>query len=280
MLRQRVITAIVLLALLLPALFASNPWPFAVLTALLLAAGAWEWGRLNAGGSALAWLLGLLVAAACALILWQGWHLQAPAGAWWIVAALWLLGGAWALRIGPGGWPALPPALRWLLGAAILVLAWLALAQSRSIGLNFILSVFALVWVADIAAYAGGRSFGKRKLAPSISPGKSWEGVFSGWLGVALLAALWIWLDGRIAVDSASLYTRLWRQWGGLGLAVALLLLAGMSVVGDLFESLVKRAAGQKDSSGLLPGHGGVLDRIDALLPVFPIAVAMVSIRA
>jgi phosphatidate cytidylyltransferase len=156
--------------------------------------------------------------------------------------------------------------------------AWLALAQGRGLGLNFLLSVFCLVWVADISAYFGGRSFGRRKLAPRISPGKSWEGVWSGMAGVLLLAVLWLTAETQWAADNPSLFGLLWARLGGLGAAVALVVLAGMSVVGDLFESLVKRAAGAKDSSGLLPGHGGVLDRIDALLPVFPIALAWASL--
>jgi len=138
--------------------------------------------------------------------------------------------------------------------------------------------VFCLVWAADIAAYFGGKAFGKRKLAPAISPGKSWEGVWSGMTGVLVLSAGWIAMDRSWAVDSASLYTRLDERYGVIGLMLVLIFLAAMSVVGDLVESLVKRSAGAKDSSGLLPGHGGVLDRIDALLPVLPLALAMSSI--
>ena len=162
-----------------------------------------------------------------------------------------------------------------VLGGLVLWTAWLALANAKTTGLNFLLSVLCLVWAADIAAYFGGRSFGRRKLAPSISPGKSWAGVWSGMLGVFVLAALWIVLDREFALDSASLYTRLAERIGFAGLAVALVFLAAMSVVGDLIESLVKRSVGAKDSSQLLPGHGGVLDRIDALLPVVPLALAL-----
>jgi len=164
------------------------------------------------------------------------------------------------------------------LGLVALWTAWLALANAKTTGINFILSVFCLVWAADIAAYFGGRTFGKRKLAPAISPGKSWEGVWSGMAGVLVLAAAWLALDRAYAVDSASIYTRLQERHGLVGLAIVAVFLAAMSVVGDLVESLVKRAAGAKDSSALLPGHGGVLDRIDALLPVFPLAMAMSSI--
>ena len=157
-------------------------------------------------------------------------------------------------------------------------MAWLALVESKAQGLNFLLSVFCLVWAADIGAYFGGRAFGKHKLAPTISPGKSWEGVWSGMLAVMLLACVWIWIDRHVGVDSPSLYSHLLAGLNWWGMIAALLALTGMSVVGDLFESLVKRQAGAKDSSQLLPGHGGVLDRIDALLPVFPMSLALMSL--
>jgi phosphatidate cytidylyltransferase len=277
MLKQRVITALVLMAFLLPALFAPAAWPFALLSLLMIAAAGWEWGRLNgAGGASL--LVGAAVAAASAAALWAGWGEAPPRMAWWIAFAAWVLGGALALRGGPQAWPAVPSWLRCVLGAMLLFVAWLALASARAIGINFILSVFCLVWAADIAAYFGGRAFGRRKLAPGISPGKSWEGVWSGMLGALVLAAFWLWLDTVISIDSLSLYTRLHARFGMAGLALIVVFLAAMSVLGDLFESLVKRAAGAKDSSGLLPGHGGVLDRVDALLPVFPITMALISI--
>lgn len=276
MLKQRIITAIVLLALLLPALFASSPWPFAILTLLLIGAAGWEWGRLNAAADA-AIAMGVLLALGGADAMWLGWTAQPPAWLWWPVVLAWVVGGALALRGGPAGWPRVPLGLRWVLGLAMLWVAWLAIAHARHLGLNFILSVFCLVWMADIAAYFGGRAFGRRKLAPSISPGKSWEGVWSGVAGVIALAFLWRWIDASQPVDSPSLYSRLATAWGAAGMVAGVMLLAAMSVVGDLFESLVKRAAGAKDSSNLLPGHGGVLDRVDALLPVFPIAIALAT---
>lgn len=278
MLAQRIVTAVVLLALLLPALFAAVTWPFALLTLVMIAAAGWEWGRLNGAGMGLSLVLGALLAAACAAALFAGWTLQAPPAAWWAATLVWVLGGAWALKAGPAGWPLLPRGVRWALGLVGLWTAWLALASAKTTGINFILSVFCLVWAADIAAYFGGRAFGKRKLALAISPGKSWEGVWSGMLGVLLLAAVWIAVDRAGTVDSSSLYSRLHERLGVVGLVAVLLFLSAMSVVGDLVESLVKRSAGAKDSSGLLPGHGGVLDRIDALLPVFPLALAMASL--
>ena len=277
MLKQRVLTATLLIAVLLPALFAHVAWPFALLSLVLIAAAGWEWGRLN-GAGALALPMGALLAAACAAALLAGWAAAPPVAVWWLATAVWVLGGAYVLRAGPAAWPGLAPAVRSGLGLALLWTAWLALASARVVGVNFILSVFCLVWAADISAYFGGRAFGRRKLAPGISPGKSWEGVWSGMLGALLLAAAWAWLDASFVPDSASLYTRLHARLGwGVG-ALVVVFLTAMSVVGDLFESLVKRSAGAKDSSGLLPGHGGVLDRVDALLPVFPIALAMMSI--
>jgi phosphatidate cytidylyltransferase len=142
------------------------------------------------------------------------------------------------------------------------------------------LSMLCLVWAADIAAYFGGRAFGRRKLAPTISPGKSWEGVWSGVAGVLLLAIVWTGLDRRFGFDGPSLYSRLAEGFGWTGALIALLCLCGLSVVGDLVESLAKRAAGAKDSSQLLPGHGGVLDRVDALLPVMPVSLALVGLAA
>jgi phosphatidate cytidylyltransferase len=188
-----------------------------------------------------------------------------------------VLGGAWALSQGVGGWPKVPVVARWLLGLALLWLAWLAIAEARLRGLNFLLSLFCLVWMADIAAYFGGRAWGRRKLAPAISPGKSWAGVYTGMAGVLLLALGWIAWDAGHPEAGASLYTSLQQRAGWPGLVLACLFLSAFSVVGDLFESMVKRSAGAKDSSALLPGHGGVLDRIDALLPVCPLALALLT---
>lgn len=277
MLLQRVITALVLVGLLLASLFAASVWPFALLTLALMAAGGWEWGRLNQAGDGLAIVMGAAVAAGGAAALFAGWVQSAPPLLWLLVTALWLVAGVVALRSGPAAWPQLPRAARCVVGLVALWAAWLALAQARVISINFMLSVLCVVWMADVAAYAGGRSFGKHKLAPTISPGKSWEGVWSGIVGVLLLAAFWIWLDGRFGVDGPSLFSRLLQAVGVPGLALALLALCALSVVGDLIESLVKRAAGAKDSSRLLPGHGGVLDRVDALLPVLPAALALTS---
>ena len=183
------------------------------------------------------------------------------------------------LRGGVAGWPRVPRAVRWAIGLVALWTAWLALANAKAIGLNFILSVFLLVWTADIFAYFGGRAFGTAKLAPAISPGKSWEGVWSGMVGALLVAAA----GSRSTPPAGSARRellhdprqplRLPRAWRS-----SVVFLVAMSVVGDLFESLVKRSAGAKDSSALLPGHGGILDRIDGLLPVFPIALALVML--
>jgi phosphatidate cytidylyltransferase len=278
MLRQRVITAVVLLALLLPALLAPSPVPFALFTLVLISAAGWEWARLNGVTSAAPALAsGALLAVLCGLSLQRLPELGPVGGLWWVGTGLWVVGGGLALRRGPAGWQTWPHRLRWALGLGLLWLAWLALAQARTSGVNFLLSVMCVVWVADISAYFSGRAFGRHKLAPTISPGKTWEGVYGGVAGVLVLAFGWLWLESQFTLDSASVFKLLQQHHGWGGLLLAALLLTALSVVGDLFESLVKRAAGVKDSSALLPGHGGVLDRIDALLPVLPAALALIS---
>ena len=278
MLKQRILTALVLLAILLPALFYPDPAAFAGVVLVLMAGAAWEWGRLNGCSFAASLALSAVCVALCAAAWLAGWAAQPLTLLWTLAAGVWVLGSAWLLRAGVPGWPRIPRALRLVLGVLGLWLAWLAVVQARVIGINFLLSVMTLVWMADIAAYFAGRSFGlrftKNKLAPSISPGKSWEGVWGGVAGVLLLGLCWIVADARWEAAVPSLYSRLWAQGAWL-LLLGALFMACMSVVGDLIESLVKRSAGAKDSSNLLPGHGGVLDRVDALLPTLPIAMML-----
>jgi phosphatidate cytidylyltransferase len=209
-----------------------------------------------------------------------GWLESTPPLLWLLAGSSWVLLGAWMVQRGVSGWALWPRSVRWWTGLFLLALAWLALAQAHQRGVNFLLSVLVLVWAADVFAYFFGRALGGRifavKLAPTISPGKSWEGVFGGVLGVFAVSWLWTIFDQTQAPSSASFFTLLWAR--GIGVAVpALLFMSAMSVVGDLVESLVKRSAGMKDSSGLLPGHGGVLDRVDALLPTLPLAMMLVA---
>ena len=285
MLRQRIITAVIMLAVLVAALWSASPVPFIALALVMMAAAAWEWARLNGVQGAGAPALGAAMVLACGLSWWAGW-VNEPFRAWWLVVALWVVVGGLLISVGVDGWSRVPAFLRLALGPAALWVAWLAVVQARMVGVNFLLSVLALVAAADIAAYFAGRAFGgqlvARKLAPSISPNKSWEGVFGGMAGVLLLAALWIFFDRQIAPAdwSRSLYSHLWQGGGLVWLVPSVIALAGLSVVGDLVESLVKRAAGAKDSSQLLPGHGGVLDRIDAQLPTLPFAMALVTLVA
>lgn len=288
MLKQRVITAVVLLCILLPALFYKTATPFIGVALVLIAAGGWEWGKLNQCSAPVSVALGAVTALVCSASWYLGWPGQSLSSVWLAAGALWVLAGALMLRQGVEGWKKIPSGARIVAGLVVLWLAWLAVAQARVVSINFLLSVLALVWVADISAYFAGRAFGGRfsrgKLAPSISPGKSWEGVWGGMVGVLIMATVWVALDRATFVvpgtelANASLYTRVWGRHGALVLALACLFLAAMSVVGDLVESLVKRSAGAKDSSGLLPGHGGVLDRIDALLPVVPLAMMLASL--
>jgi phosphatidate cytidylyltransferase len=279
MLLPRIVTAVVLLALLLPALFASAPWPFAVLSLLLIAAAGWEWARLNGVATIAAIGPGALLALAGAWAVYSGAITKVPSAWWWATLVAWALGGAAVLRGGPSAWPRWPAPLRLLVGLAVLWMGWLALASARAASINFVLSALCIVWAADIGAYFAGRNFGKRKLAPSVSPGKTWEGVMGGVASVWLLGLAWmLWVDHHAPIDGASLFSHVCERLGWVGFFAVTTALAGLSVVGDLFESLVKRAAGAKDSSRLLPGHGGVLDRIDALLPVLPAAMALASL--
>lgn len=280
MLKQRIITALVLLALFLPAVFASTSWPFVALTLVLMAAGTWEWGRLNGQSArraipaAMVWLI------VCGAGWFSGWHLQPHGGLWLWAGATWVLLGVWMIFRGVPGWALWPVSLRWAFGWVLMALAWMAMVQAQSRGVNFLLSVLVLVWAADVLAYFGGRAFGGRlirvKLAPAISPGKSWEGVLAGMAGVIAVGLFWVWLDQTLALGSPSLFSVLAAHGMGVFLP-SVLFLCAMSVVGDLVESMVKRSAGVKDSSGLLPGHGGVLDRVDALLPTLPLAMMLVS---
>ena len=280
MLKQRVITALLLLAVLLPALFSANKQYFMGLSLLMIAAGAWEWGRLNARSHTIS------VAGAVLLLLIGVTSVDAGRGAqalptlWLVAGSAWVLLGATMLRLGVPGWGRAPALLRWLLGLGFLFVAWLALIQAHRIGVNFLLSALVLVWAADVVAYFAGRAVGgkfiHRKLAPAISPGKTWEGALGGFAGVLLMAVLWLVWDHQHPDLHPSLHTLLWQRGWWLALP-AWAFLTAMSVVGDLVESLVKRSAGVKDSSGLLPGHGGVLDRVDALLPTLPLAMMLLS---
>jgi phosphatidate cytidylyltransferase len=278
MLKQRIITALLMLAVLLPAVFYPVPQLFAGVAVFLIAAAAWEWARMNQSGPWESLAIGGLCAVAC-LSSWYAGLLYAPLRTLWIVAgSAWVIVGAWLLYRGVAVWSGVPRYLRLIGGVLALWVAWMAVVHARIEGINFLFSILALAWAADIFAYFAGRALGgqffARKLAPSISPGKTWEGAFGGMLGVVVCAFVWRYLDATVSLGAASLYTRL----GAVQVAfmvLAVLFLATMSVVGDLVESLFKRSAGVKDSSGLLPGHGGVLDRVDALLPILPLAMML-----
>lgn len=283
MLKQRVITALLMLAIVIPTLLYPDSWPFCLLALVFMTAGAWEWARMHElKGSSAVYFAGFFVLGGS--ISWYlGFLNTAMPNVWIIASGFWVLSSAWLLFTGVAGWSKIPVVIRRAGGLIVLWLAWLAVCQARIQGVNFLMSVMCLVWVADSFAYFAGRTWGgkfsKNKLAPTISPGKSWEGVLGGIIGVFLLAFAWIFADGYWQSSSYSLFSKLKAHNIGF-MAVALLFLTAMSVVGDLIESLIKRNAGVKDSSNLLPGHGGVLDRVDALLPTLPIALMLSSLAS
>ncbi len=271
MLRQRVVTAVVLLIALIGALAAGRA-VFAAALSLALGAAVYEWARLAAHGAAAARVAALAIAAALfGLEVLAEWPRDGAVTAIVAVACVtWVLIGLLLLRAEHGG-VRLATGVKRALGAGLLVAAWVAALQLYRDGVLMLFSAAAVVWIADIAAYFAGRAFGRRKLAPHISPGKTWSGV-----GGAMIAVLAIALLLAAAAPQLALFSTWLLQTLPLGAALlALALLVALSIVGDLFESLLKRQAGVKDSGRLLPGHGGVLDRIDALLPVLPAAVLL-----
>jgi phosphatidate cytidylyltransferase len=280
MLKQRIITALALLAVLLPALFADSPHPFLILSILMIGAGAWEWGNMNGMSPRQSILSGVICIDLCAFAWWAGWTTHTDPWVWWLAGASWVGLTAWMLQRGVEAWSRWPRDLRWIVGLFMLWLAWLAMAQARTQSVQLLLSIFCVVWAADVFAYFCGKALGgriiRRKLAPAVSPGKSWEGAIGGMLGVFLLAWIWMQLEQTYQWPGQSLFTQMMSH--GIFLwTLSLVFLTTMSVVGDLVESLVKRSAGVKDSSNLLPGHGGVLDRLDALLPSLPIALMLLN---
>jgi len=268
MLKTRILTALVLLAVLLPVLFFNNFIAFAVVATAFFGAAAWEAARLFGLGAP------RLFGVACCVLFGAGLLLLVPPGLIGLLFALSVL--LWLIRFTPSlaiGLPALLSPANWALSLSFTVAlfgCFYAIVRLFQHSPGYLLSVMALVWIADIGAYFSGKAFGKRKLAPSISPGKSWEGAIGGGIAVLALSALTIvsgasWLQDTFAV-------RLQARFGWAGALAILVVVVAASVVGDLFESQLKRRAAMKDSSNLLPGHGGVLDRIDALIPVLPLA--------
>ncbi|MFN3715415.1 MAG: phosphatidate cytidylyltransferase [Thiobacillus sp.] len=255
---RRVLTAVILLAVFLPAILWAPAWLWQGLIAIVVALAAFEWARLSSFPLLPARLYaGLLAGVAWGLpaVLADRWPdfqmglFVLAALFWLIVAPLWML----------GRWEGERPALRAAVGVALLLPTWAALVYLHQRGPDILVGTLAIVWIADTAAYFAGRRFGRHKLAPAISPGKTWEGVGGA------LAAL-------------AVYATVLNGFAGLPLIALFLVMAGLlylSVLGDLFESWIKRLAGMKDSGSLLPGHGGVLDRVDALTSTLPVAAGI-----
>ncbi|MDR0234210.1 MAG: phosphatidate cytidylyltransferase [Zoogloeaceae bacterium] len=276
MLKTRVLTALVLLAVFIPAALYLPDIGWAILMSLVVGIAAWEWAGLAGFGKKGRLLYGIglfAVLAACWLFGMEGRigysfsMIQAvapvlavsvvPLVFWVVLVPLWFHC-RWSLTGGTG----------LVVGLLVLLPAWLVTAAPGG-DKGVLFAIMVVAWVADIAAYFTGRQFGKHKLAPSISPGKTWEGAAGALAGVFLyLACVW----NLIAPESA--WTRaseLQSHDNMLVLPCVAFLLTAACILGDLFESLLKRQAGVKDSGNLLPGHGGVLDRIDSLLALLAV---------
>lgn len=257
MLKERILTALLLAAALLIVLFFASADVGVVLFGLLLLVAAWEWAGLAGAQRQVQ-----RAAYTLAIALLIGWL------AWWTptgrmpVALLWAQLACWALAamLLPRFPVRIPGRIVTIAGLIILPLVWLAFAhilKTRAFGAGWVLFLFLVVAAADVGAYFAGRRFGRVKLAPRVSPGKTWEGLIGGLALVALVGAAGAWWFGVPAVALIA-----------LALAVA-----GISVVGDLGVSMLKRNAGLKDTGQFFPGHGGVLDRIDSLLAAIPLFV-------
>ena len=274
MLKTRIITAIALMAVLLPILFLLPPYYLGAFFLVALLAAAWEWSRMLAPeAKKAAWLYAIFCLVIILFLLgmqavsWQ-FSLLMMSVLFWIFLAPFILAKGMNLSL-----QKFKPFYS-ILGLIILPATWFALVFLRELGLVFLLSSMALVWVADIGAYFIGKAFGKHKLAAQISPGKSIEGAIGG-LVLCYLYAL-------LCVVYLPLGDTLFGAWairfGWVPMFLMVTVLVAFSVFGDLFESQLKRLAGVKDSSHLLPGHGGVLDRVDALIPTMPIAALLAGL--
>jgi len=269
-LATRILTAVVLIPAVLAALFLLPPLAWGCVVLAIIALGSIEWGRL-VGLSVLARnvFLAAIVVVGVALLnapaaqFARGWPDATVIAVCGLASLFWIfIAPPWVIN----RWPTQVKVVMAVVGLVVLLGAWMAIVQLQARSPWLVLAAMAIVWIADTAAYFAGRAFGKRKLAPMVSPGKSWEGVYGAWIAVAIYAAVLVRFagDAGFRFDLTPGVVALWILF--------VVALAAVSVVGDLFESLMKRHAGVKDSGSLLPGHGGVLDRTDALLAAMPIA--------
>ncbi len=278
MLKQRIITAVVLLGVLALVVAATSPWPFLLFLALTCALAGFEWLRLTLGPRSVWAPVGafvLFVVSVWQANRWIDGQLKPLIILQSIVCLAIFL---WIALLLPALWRAQVTVPTYRLAnsfAAVVTLlaTWGALSYwYLQRGALFVVSLLIVVWVADIAAYFAGRAFGRRKLAPSISPGKTFEGACAGVVGVLA----WLAISTQWSQTFAS---SLLLQGSWLALLSTGVLLAIFSIAGDLYESLLKRRAGVKDSSQLLPGHGGVYDRIDAVVAVVPLGFFLIEWR-
>ena len=278
MLKQRVITAFAMLFGLLGAVFLMPRGGWMAVCSAVVGVAAWEWRGLQARSGVSRFLFSFVTVSFFGATVVAIGLAETPASYSAGLASVLACGVGFWLAIAPfwlgAKWPMHRPGVGTMVGWLVIVPAGVALVVLRDIDPWMLLAAMSVVWVADIAAYFVGRAFGKIKLAPSISPGKSWEGAIGAVVFVLIFGIVVATTWPALGVDI--------RRGVGTQLAYAavLVLLTGVSIVGDLFESLAKRQAGVKDSGSILPGHGGLLDRIDSLTSTLPlVALALVLLR-
>jgi phosphatidate cytidylyltransferase len=268
--RTRILTALVLVPLTIAALFLLPPREWGAITLVIVVIASSEWAALSGYPKRTGLLLvaGIVLVGSCMLFThWGGFESD---DGWPKLLVVWICGAAsvfWVV-IAPAwlyfGWRIESKIVLTAVGWLALIATWVAVVQLQARSPALLLALMAIVWVADTAAYFAGRRFGKRKLAPSISPGKTWEGVYGALFAVGIYALALLPFAERAGYSDRLLPA------GVIAWVALVLALAAVSIVGDLFESQLKRQRGVKDSGKLLPGHGGILDRIDALMAALP----------
>ncbi len=270
--KTRIITGLVLGSVFITAIVMLSPFHLAILFSVLIIMGAFEWSKLSGVDSL---LFKIFYAAFLVLLMIYGWKflqlsdsimpLMITAACWWLLALLWVMSYPMGNQKNISN-----KMVKLFSGILVLLPAWIGLLYlHQQYSASWVLYIMIMIWVADSGAYFSGKRWGKRKLAPKVSPGKSWEGVYGAMTACIFYAIIGVWW---LNIQSESI----------VYFILLSLLIVPVSVLGDLYESMLKRHSGHKDSGNILPGHGGIMDRIDSLtaaVPVFVLGVLLLGIK-